>query len=196
MMVTRSSVREAGEARRRCSQRTTAAGLAVLATVALLAAPAGVRAQSATVGVSISVNPVLFLSAGGPFTFNAPTDGDYTTGYASSAAGPTLTHRGNVPYKITIQAQTGATMTFANYGTRTDANPNKPVTDLKLQGNTGGALTGYVALGAQGAPADLYSRSSKGGTLNTTVDGQLALSYTNDPPGTYGTTIVFTIVAQ
>lgn len=190
-----SSVR-CGKGRRRCSERTTVGGLALAAALSLMAAPTAARAQTASIGVSIAVNPVLFLSAAGSFTFNTPTDGDYTAGFVSSSAGPTLTHRGNVPYKITIQAQTGSTMSFAPYTGRSDADPLKPVGALSLRPTTGGPPGTPVALGAAGFPADFYTRASKGGTLNTTVDAQLVLSYANDPPGTYSTTVVFTIVAQ
>lgn len=190
-----SSVR-CGKGRRRCSERTTVGGLALAATLSLMAAPTAARAQTASVAVSITVNPVIFISAAGGFSFNAPTDGDYTTGYTSSTAGPTLTHRGNVPYKISIQAQAGSTMTFSNYPGRTDANPAKAVGDLTLRPTTGGTAGSLVALGAAGTPTDFYSRATKGGSLDTSVDARLALSYANDPPGTYGTTVVFTIVAQ
>ncbi len=167
------------------------------AMLAIACASVTTEAQTtATVAVSIPVASVLFLSSSGSFTFPAATDTHYTNGLLPSSTGPTLTHRANVPYQITIQAQgAGAALGFANAVGRTDANPNKPTTDLQLRPTTGASVGTMTGLGGASA-APFYTRAAKGGTLTTAVDAQLIVSYAIDPPGTYSTTVVFTIVAQ
>jgi hypothetical protein len=162
------------------------------------AASREVEAQTTTtVAVSIPIASVLFLSSSGSFTFPAATDAHYTAGLIGTSTGPTLTHRANVPYQITINAQAaGSALGFANAVGRTDANPNKPLSDLQLRGTTSGTPGSMTGLGTTVSPTVMYSRATKGGTLTTAVDAQLTLSYATDPPGTYSTTVVFTIVAQ
>src|SRR5690242_12759184 len=93
----------------------------------LLLASAGVcprlSAQTTSVGVTIPITSVLFLSSSGSFTFPAATDAVYTAGLLSSTAGPTLTHRANVPYLISIGAQSGSTLAFTALAGRTDPDP-------------------------------------------------------------------------
>ncbi len=183
-----------GSARLGYGRRRRVLGLALGLVALAAAAPA--RAQNAiTIPVSITINPVLYLSSTGSFAFPAPGDAHYTAGYVPSSSGPTLTHHGNVPYRITIAAQTGSTLGFAALAGRSDANPNRPTTDLTLQATTGGSGGGYVQLAPAGSSNTLYTRSSAGGDLQSLVDARLALGWTTNPPGTYTTTVVFTIIA-
>ena len=166
-----------------------------VAGLALLGMTAGAQAQTATSAVSVSVAPVLVMNTSGSFTFPAATDAAYTAGSLASSAGPTLTHRANVPYKITIEAQSGSALAFANYAGRTDTDPSKPIGDLSIESTINGTPTSS-AVGASGSAADFYTRAARGGTLSSALTARLALDYANDPPGTYSTTVVFTMVAQ
>jgi hypothetical protein len=166
---------------------------AMVFTLAALLTPAGLAAQQA-VPVSITVGPVLYLNASGSFSFATATDDHYTAGLLPALSGPTLTHRANVPYQITIQAQTGSTLAFSPAGGRTDTDPAKPTSDLELR--LGGAGSFLALPAAGGTAATLYTRAVRGGTITSTIGAQLKLSYDADPPGTYSTTVVFTIVAQ
>jgi hypothetical protein len=165
----------------------------MLLTAAILLTPAGLAAQQA-VPVSITVGPVLYLNASGSFSFAAANDDHYTAGLLPATSGPTLTHRANVPYQVTIQAQTGSTLTFLPAAGRTDADPAKPTSDLELRLGAAGSFLPLPAAG--GTAATLYTRAARGTTINSSIEAQLKLSYDADPPGTYSTTVVFTIVAQ
>ncbi len=168
--------------------------LTVLVGLGLVAGNA--RAQSAvTVPVSITIEPVLYLSSTGSFAFPTAGEAHYAAGYLPSSSGPTLTHHGNVPYRITIAAQTGSTIGFTALTGRSDTNPNRLTTDLTLQATTSGAAGGYVPLAAAGSSNTLYTRSAAGSDLQSLVDARLALGWTTNPPGTYTTTVVFTIIA-
>ena len=188
----------AGDAARGCSAAMLTTGWAMTAVAAALTlAPTATRAQTVNTPVSITVPTILQISGNGlSIGFAQATDADYQAGYASSTSGPTLQHRGNVPYKITIQAQSGGVMAFVPDAGSTD--PSKPVGDLMLRATTGAELTSYMPVGAAGTALPLYTRSGsgKGGTLFTQIDAQLLLDYSKDPPGTYSTTVVFTIVPQ
>jgi hypothetical protein len=165
------------------------------AVLLVLAGASAARAQTATVGVSVEIAPVVAIGATGVFSFPAATEAAYDAGYLESTAGPSLAHRGNVPYRVTLQAQAGSTFDFTNYSGRSDANPNKPVGDLRLL-STIGTTAVDVALPEAGSPADFYTRATRGGLQSSTLTARLALDWDNDPPGTYSTTVVFTIVAQ
>jgi hypothetical protein len=181
---------------RRSAVRPTMRWAIAAAVAALTLAPAAARAQTGTATVQISIPTLLTLSVS-PTTFGFPavTDAEYTAGYVGSSSGPTLTHRGNVPYRITINAQGGATnMTFTPAVGRSDADPNKPVGDVTLQATTQGVPGSWTTLTS--APVDFIDRAARGPTQTSTLAARLALSYTNDPPGTYVTTVVFTMVAQ
>lgn len=167
----------------------------LITTAALLASSAAAQAQSATAAVSISIAPVLVISSSGAFSFPVASDAHYTAGYIESTSGPTLTHRANVPYKITVAAQTGSTLSFTNYTGRSDTDPNKPVSSLTMLSTIGGTAVS-AAVGDAGAGNDLYTRATRGGSLSSSLTARLALDYANDPPGTYSTTVVFTMVAQ
>ena len=169
--------------------------IAATAALALIGISASAQAQTATTAVSISIAPVLVISTSGSFSFPAANDAAYTAGSLASTSGPTLTHRANVPYKITVSAQSGSTLSFTNYAGRSDTNPNKPIGDLTIESTINGTATSS-AVGAAGTPADFYTRAARGGTLSSGLTARLALDYANDPPGTYGTTVVFTMVAQ
>ncbi len=166
---------------------TAAAALIVLSGTAF--------AQTATAAVSIQIAPVLVISSSGNFSFPAATDGAYTAGYIESSAGPTLSHRANVPYKITVAAQAGATLAFTNYAGRSDADPNKPVTDLSILSTIGGTPAS-AAVAQAGSANDFYTRPTSGGDQSSMLTARMALDYAADPPGTYETTVVFTMVAQ
>ena len=201
MGKSQSSKHFAGALARRCSSvsRTTRCGVAV-AAVALMLAPAAARAQGpapATVAVTINIPAVLYLGCTAPcsFTFPDADDAAYQAGLLASSSGPTLTHRGNVPYRITIGAQTGTTLGFANLTGRTDPDPNRPTTDLTLRATTGASVGGYTQLAPAGSSNTLYTRSSAGGNQQSTIDARLALGYATNPPGQYTTIVVFTIVA-
>ena len=167
----------------------------LITTAALCASSAAVQAQSATAAVSISIAPVLVISSSGSFSFPVAGDAHYTAGYIESTSGPTLSHRANVPYKITIAAQSGSALGFVNYAGRSDVNPNKPVSDLSILSTISGTPVSS-AVGSAGADNDLYTRATRGGNLSSALTARLALDYANDPPGTYSTTVVFTMVAQ
>ncbi len=196
MTLMGSSVRTGGS-RRRCSAWRTVGGLALMAGLSPMLAPTALRAQSlpVPVAVSITVAPVVFISSSGSFTFNTVADADYMAGYMTSTSGPTLSHRANVPYKITMQPS-AATLVFSPYGARSDVDPGKSSNDLSIRGTTGGVAGAFVQFGPGGTQADFLTRPTRGAPQTTTLDARLALSYANDPPGTYKTTITFTIIAQ
>jgi hypothetical protein len=168
--------------------------------LALMLATAGRgAAQTATVGVNVSVPTVLFISRTGDFQFGTVNDAAYMAGSVMTTAGPTLTHRGNVGYQITMKAYTGSgnNLGFTPLGGRSDADPGKPMTDLQLRQTTSGTAGGWMSVPGESAmAATFYTRATRGTTLTSTVDARLLLSYAADPPGTYSTTVVFTIVAQ
>jgi hypothetical protein len=167
----------------------------LFAGVALLATSVAAHAQTATAGVSVDVGSILVISTSGSFGFPAADDSHYQGGYIESTSGPTLEHRANVPYKITLAAQSGSTLSFANATGRTDTDPNKPIGDLSVLSTIGGTPVN-VAVGAAGSAADFYNRAARGSTQSSALSARLALDYANDPPGTYSSTIVFTMVAQ
>ena len=163
--------------------------------LALLVTSAAAHAQTATSAVSVEVAPVLAISTSGAFAFPTADDSHYSTGYVESTSGPTLEHRGNVPYKITLAAQSGSALAFSPASGRSDPDPNKPIGDLTIQSTISG--TGVdVAVGAAGSANDFYTRAARGGNLSSTLAARMALDYDNDPPGTYSTTVVFTMIAQ
>lgn len=167
----------------------------MIAAAAVLMTGAAAQAQTATAAVSIQIAPVLVISSSGSFSFPAAGDAEYSAGYVESTSGPTLTHRANVPYTITVAAQSGTTLSFSNYAGRSDANPNKPVSDLSMLSTIGGTPVNAV-VGNAGSANDLYTRATRGGNLASVLTARMALDYANDPPGTYSTTVVFTMVAQ
>ena len=163
--------------------------------VALLATSTAAHAQSANSAVSVEVGSVLVISTSGSFAFPTADDTHYQAGFVASTSGPTLEHRANVPYKITLAAQTGSALSFTAAAGRSDTDPSKPIGDLSIQSTIAGTPVD-VAVGAAGSAADFYNRAARGTTQSSTLSAELALSYANDPPGTYGTTVVFTMVAQ
>ncbi len=160
--------------------------------LALLATSAAAHAQNeVTSPISVTVQEVLAISATGSFTFDPADDADYTASYVESTSGPTLSHRGNVPYSITLSAQSGSELVYV--GTETD--PNKPISDLSILSDIGGTPVD-VDVGPAGTPADFFDRAAAGGDLSSALTARLALDYANTPPGTYSTTVVFTMVAN
>lgn len=194
----RSSRKQAGDAARGCSTAgPTRRWVAAAVVAALMLASQATLAQTVSTPVNITIPTILQITTNGSsIGFPNATDADYVAGYASSSSGPTLTHRGNVPYGITIQALSGSTLQFVPDGAHPAVDPLKPVGDLRLRATTGGAATAYVQVGAAASPVMLYSRGSRGGSLDSVIDARLALDYSKDPPGSYSTTVVFTIVAQ
>src|SRR5690606_37946005 len=152
-------------------------------------------AQTATAAVSIQVAPVLAISSSGAFTFPVADDAHYQAGEVVSISGPTLTHRGNVPYRITIEAQSGSEFAFTPAAGRTDADPAKPVSDLTGQPTFGGT-DADAAVGAAGAASTRCTLAGRGGSLTARLTARTALSYEDDPPGTYAPPILFSTVAQ
>jgi hypothetical protein len=170
-----------------------------MALALMLAAAGSGAAQTATVGVSVSVPTVLFISRTGDFQFGTVNDAAYTAGSVMTTTGLTLTHRGNVGYQVTIRAHTGSgnNLGFVPLGGRSDPNPGKPLTDLQLRQTTSGTAGEWMSVPGESAlAANFYTRATRGTTVTSTVDARLILSYAADPPGTYSTTVVFTIVAQ
>ncbi len=163
--------------------------------LALVLTSVSVQAQTATAAVSIEVAPVLAISSTGAFTFPVADDAQYQAGEVVSTAGPSLAHRGNVPYEITVAAQSGTAFTFSPATGRTDADPNKPVSDLTVSADFGGAAAS-ATVGAAGSTNTFFTRATRGGNLSSPLTASMALNYDDDPPGTYQTTIVFTMVAQ
>lgn len=163
--------------------------------LALVLTSVAAQAQTATAAVSITVSPVLAISSSGSFTFPTADDAHYTAGEVVSTAGPTLSHRGNVPYDITIEAQSGAAFGFANVAGRSDADPNKPVSDLTIDADFGGTAAS-AAVGGAGSPNPFFSRAARGGNVSDELTARMALNYDDDPPGVYTTTVVFTIIAN
>ena len=163
--------------------------------LALVVTSVSAQAQTATAAVSIEVAPVLAINSTGSFNFPVAGDAEYQAGQVVSTAGPTLTHRANVPYEITIAAQSGSNFAFTTAPGRSDADPNKPVSDLTISANFGGAAAS-AAVGGAGAANPFFDRATRGGDLSSALSASMALSYEDDPPGTYQTTVVFTMVAQ
>ncbi|HEU5208304.1 MAG TPA: hypothetical protein VFU06_02730 [Longimicrobiales bacterium] len=164
--------------------------------LALVLTSVSAQAQTtATAAVSIQINPVLAISSSGAFTFPVADDSHYDAGEIVSTGGPSLTHRANVPYQITLEAQSGTSFTFAPAAGRSDADPNKPVSDLRIQADFGGAPADEV-VGSAGSGTTFFTRATRGGNLTGELTARMALDYDDDPPGTYSTTVVFTMVAQ
>src|SRR5690606_17938721 len=93
--------------------------------LALVVTSVSAQAQTATAAVSIEVAPVLSISSTGNFAFPVAGDAEYQAGSVASTAGPTLSHRANVPYEITIAAQSGSSFAFTAATGRSDADPIK-----------------------------------------------------------------------
>jgi spore coat protein U-like protein len=168
----------------------------VLAAAALLVTSVTVaQAQTATVAVQIDIPTILVINSTGSFGFGAADEATYDAGYIESTSGPTLSHRANVPYKITIGAQSGAAFGFTPVAGRSDANPSKPFSDLRLLATFGGTAVNEQ-LGAPASPADWYTRSTRGALQSGVITARMALDWLLDPPGSYSTTVVFTLVAQ
>jgi spore coat protein U-like protein len=164
--------------------------------LALLATSAAVQAQDdVTSDISVTVGTVLAINATGNFVFPTAGDGDYTTGYVESTSGPTLEHRSNVPYTITLAAQSGSSLAFTPAPGRSDADPVKGVEDLSILSTISGSPVN-VQVGAAGAANDFYERTAAGANLSSALSARMALDYTDTPPGTYETTVVFTMVAN
>lgn len=164
--------------------------------LALVLTSVAAHAQTATAAVSITVAPVLAISSSGSFTFPTADDSHYTAGEVVSTGGPTLSHRGNVPYDITVEAQTGSAFGFTPDASQPmEADPNKPVSDLTIDADFGGTAAS-AAVGGAGSPNAFFSRAARGGNVSDELTARMALSYDNDPPGVYTTTVVFTIIAN
>lgn len=163
--------------------------------LALVLTTASAQAQSTTAAVSIQINPVLAISSDGAFTFPVAGDAEYEAGEVVSTAGPSLTHRGNVPYVITVAAQSGSAFSFTPSAGRTDVDPGKPVSDLTITGDFGGT-SASAAVGAAGSANNLWTRPARGGNIVSPISASMAIGYDSTPPGTYETTVVFTMVAQ
>jgi hypothetical protein len=167
----------------------------LFAGIALLAASAAVQAQTATAAVNVNIPSLLVISSSGSFTFPAADGSHYDTGYIESTSGPTLSHRANVPYRITLEAQSGSMFTFTADPGRSDPDPNKSVTDLSIFADFDGSPTSAV-VGANASPNDFYTRAARGPAQQSELTARMNLDWTNDPPGTYSTTILFTMIAQ
>ncbi len=165
------------------------------AALSLMGAPTAARGQTQQViSIQVTIPQVLFMDCPAPCTFTWPTatDASYTAGFLSSSAGPSLNHRGNLPYVLTMQASQ-ANLNYAPLAGRSDPNPNRPVSDLKLRATTGGIGGSQQTLST--TPVQLYSRATQGPTQTSVLDAQLALSYADNPAGTYSINVTFTIAA-
>ncbi len=162
--------------------------------LALVITSVAAHAQTATAAVTINVAPVLAISSSGSFTFPTADDSHYAAGEVVSTSGPTLEHRGNVPYRITVEAQSGSTFGFSPAAGRSDADPLKPVSELMVEADFGTPAS--AAVGGAGSPNDFFTRASRGGNLSDQLTARMALDYADDPPGVYTTTVVFTMIAN
>ncbi len=141
---------------------------------------------SVTATMTATVPAILYLETNGTnYTFNQATLADYNAGHMSSATQPTLLSKGNVPYIITAKAASIDFSPFHTGDTRT-----KPVGDILLTGGTGYS---DVPVTATGATIESHTQGSFSGLA---VPAKLALSWLNDPAGTYSTTITFTIISN
>jgi hypothetical protein len=159
----------------------------------------GVQAQSCadethcSTTLSATLLPVVeFTGIAGTFDFGNLGLAAYNAGTAATTGAVTLTHHGNVPYTVTVNAEADALGFVPSNG---DADPTKPVSDVTIHQTTGGAPAD-VDLAGPGSPATLYQRLNRGGDLTTSMTADMALSYANDPPGAYTSTIYFTIAAD
>src|SRR5512142_2458647 len=124
-----------GDAARGCSAVTLATLWVITAVVAALTlAPTAASPQTVNTPVNLTIPTILYINGDGTsLNFPAPTDANYTAGYVASSSGPTLTHRGNVPYGISIQAQSGTYMDWVtDPGYPAMQNPHKLFSDLTL----------------------------------------------------------------
>jgi spore coat protein U-like protein len=155
----------------------------VLFAVALVAlSAAGAAAQTtATAGLSATLPEVLAISSSGSFDFGTVSQADYDNLFAATTSGPSLTHRGNVAYYITAEAAAATLSGGSNV---------KPASDVAIYGGSAGT----VSLNGT-TPVTIHSAAA-GSPAAMPVGARLALSYANDPPGTYSTTITFTILKQ
>lgn len=147
------------------------ASLALLATVV---APATAWAQHMTLTVS-----------NGPVTFPTPTATDFDAGYVYATN--TLT----VAVSISTGKPSntyGATVSFQ--ATPTNLGGTKALSDLEWQLN-GGAWTATTVT-PNSLPQHTVSRNSPSSDV---LAFRMKLSYTNDVPGSYGTSLTFTLTS-
>ncbi len=166
-----------------------------LFALSLSAAASAVSAQTTgTAAMSATIPSILYINVTGSYAF--PTDAasweaGFTAGTVAASGNATISHRANVPYKISIEAS-GATLGLTG-AAPADAGYAKATTDFQIRPVAG---TGsYIGLGAQGAGAQLLTRA-RGATVTTTTEAQLNVNIANDVPGTYSTTVTFTIASN
>src|SRR5690606_36138965 len=148
--------------------------IVILSGLALVLTTASAQAQSATAAVSTQINPVLAISSAGAFTFPVAGDTEYEAGEVVSTAGPSLTHRGNVPYVITVAARSSTAFSFRPAAGRTDEDPAKPVSVLTIRGDFGGT-SASAALGVAGDANNLWTRPDRGGNIVSPISASMAI---------------------
>jgi hypothetical protein len=162
--------------------------LAAAAALAMGASPA-----AAQTSVSMTVPQVLTLSVTGSVTLADANDAAFTAGYQQSSTDLSVSHKGNVRHRVQVAGPAGLTnLGFAALAGRTESDPGKPLSDVRLSTDGFSAVT--VNLGTSASPATLIEQSSATGTGSATVKTRMMLGNYATIPGTYSTTMTFTIV--
>jgi hypothetical protein len=172
-------------------KRITTALMVVGLTVVAGAASAQ---TTGTAAMSATIPSILYISVTGAYAFptDAPTwEAGFEAGMIAASGNASISHRANVPYKVTIEAS-GAALALTGAATA-DAAYAKATTDFLIRPVAGSGT--YVGLGAQGAAAELLTRS-RGALVTTTTEAKLNVNIANDVPGTYSTTVTFTIASN
>lgn len=149
-------------------------------------------AAAQNVSVSMTVPVVLTLGVSGSVTLANADDAAFTAGYQQSSTDLTVTHKGNVRHRVQIAGPSGLTnLGFAALAGRTEADPGKPLSDVRLSRDN---FTTTVNLGTSAAPATLIEQASATSSGSSTVKTRMMLGNYATIPGTYSTTVTFTIV--
>jgi len=167
-------------------------GLGLGAVGALLLFPVTANAQSCSGNpcsvnnlVQVNVPTILRLSLSAATTvLPAATEANFDAGF-QDAAGPTATVKSNRPWNLQVNAQ-AATWTGTNGG-----RANKPAGDLQWSTSGGAPFTALTT-----TAVNMYGASQgAGGNQATNVTHRVLWSYTDDTPGDYEITVVYTVTA-
>ncbi|MDP9349435.1 MAG: hypothetical protein M3P24_09905 [Gemmatimonadota bacterium] len=162
------------------------------AYLAAAALAMGASPAAAQTSVSMTVPQVLTLAVTGSVTLANANDAAFTAGFQQSSTDLSISHKGNVRHRVQVAGPAGLTnLGFAALSGRSETDPGKPLSDVRLSTDN---FTTPVNLGTSASPATLIEQSSATGSGSATVKTRLMLGNYATIPGTYSTTMTFTIV--
>jgi hypothetical protein len=139
-----------------------------------------------TVSHTVSATVPFLASIGAvasSFTITAPTATEMAAGFTAQSAGPALSISAN--FAFTVTATASAFNTVSGY--------TKPLTDFELNSNTTNTVSGtWVNLSTQ---RTLLSSSPASATTMLYTWFRMKLTWNLDRPGTYTSTVTYTLTA-